>query len=188
MHKSFLFTCIIVVVLFAQNKPSGGYATLDHYQQGTVTAPDSLILLKSSAFSMSSDFVKVYYLRKDGKKRKWRNYKHGQLKIIVKPEGTFLFPESALLHIIGDYAWYIQVVTTTHSDGAGGHYTSSYTVTNVLNMKTGETSKLNKRFIRSLLSDTPELLEAFEEERRKNKKLKLYLEKYRDAKTTQVTL
>jgi hypothetical protein len=54
---------------------------------------------------------------------------------------------------------------------------------NLINLNTGEVKRIDRKHLRDLLLDEPEILEDFDHESQKDKKIKEYLVKYLEKKT-----
>jgi hypothetical protein len=92
---------------------------------------------------------------------------------VFKPKTKF-----ARMTIYDRFIYYERMGVTYSSNGQGGVSRWTYKERRVIDLETGEEYTLTRRKLRKILAHEPVLLEQFEEESRKGKKLKDYLEKY----------
>lgn len=180
MKQSLLVLVIFIAVSFAQDKPLGGYKSLYDYHDNIVTIPVEKIVVKKNVSSRSSELVKVYCKREDGKLKKWSNRKHGPMKIAVLEDGTYLLPQNTTLNIVGDYAWFEQVESEYYTNSSGGTSSRTIVVTYAIDLRTGKWKKFDVMFMTKLLMNTPALLQEFSSQGNMQNRLIEYLHKYND--------
>lgn len=189
MKKTVLLISFIVAILFATEKPNGGYKTWNDFKAGKVTYGIDKFDIEMRN-RMEDDCVSIKCHQDDGKTRKWRSGTHGPLKVIKRGSEYFLYFPNVKLHYYKNYSWFTIV---THSTTVGGGVTGTngmtvgagipYSTTThyIVDMNTGKSQKLKKKTLRNLLKETPELAQEFENESFKKKKLLTYLQRYLSA-------
>lgn len=200
--KEILILLLTTTLLFATEKPDGGYATWEDFDKGTPTYSIDQIYIKNSSSSIFrgqshfGDVVHIKHQREDGKTRKWRSRKHGPLTIVkinsayylkkAAPVHVFdMNPPSVILNYNKNYSWYtvVEVKKTAPTRGANGQVVSPgmtyHTTTHfALNMQTKEFHTINKHFLREILKEKPELAAEYEEARFKNRKALDFFKRY----------
>lgn len=169
--------CVLMAV-YLQNqtlfKP-GVYNNFEEMKYNNPSAPLEHKIISRSV-KMDGTSVVFYKLKSNNRvttARKYYGFSDGKNIYIRQKEGAGLTTEYTKIDIYGNYGLFedISLVTT-------GTVAVPFLTHNILDMNNGSLTRLDRKYVRELIADDPELLEAFNKESNKGTKLREYVVQY----------
>ena len=169
----------VLMAIYLQNvtlfKP-GVYNTFEEMKYNNPSAPiDHKIL--SRTIKVGGTQIIYYKLELNNKKatakEKYYGFSDGKSIYIRQKEGAGLTREFVKIDHYGKYGLFEDVAYVYT-----GTVSVPFVTHNILDMNTGTITRIDKKYVRELLAVDPELLESFNNESRKDTKLREYIVRY----------